>query len=159
VNGAERVVSDSIEHFNPVHDLCSVLATLAARRASCPQPQRFEFAIERPIPPGALGPDAEVLRLTPADLARKLAAAAANGALQAEVARVQVEQPGVGATETLLPVSPDRPLLPVPVERPYYETFGEARVATGRFQTLITYADHVAPLAVALAALQPATAV
>ena len=157
VEGAERVVSDAIEHFNPVHDLCSVLATLAARRAR-PMPKRFEFAIERPIAPDALAAGAEVLRLSPSDFARKLAAAAANGALQVEVERVRAEQPGVGAVEALIPVAPDRPLLPAPGETPYYETFGRARVASGRFQTLITYADHVAPLAEALAALQPAGA-
>ena len=157
LDGADVVVSDAIEHFNPVHDLCSVLATLATQRARS-HPKRFEFVIERPIPPGAVMSGAEVLRLTPADLARKFAAAAGNGALQAEVERLQAEQPGVGATETLLPVLPQRPLLPAPVEPPYYEAFGRARVASGRFQTLITYADHVAPLVEALAALQSARA-
>jgi hypothetical protein len=151
--GAEVVVSDAIEHFNPVHDLCSVLASLAARRARA-RPARYEFPIERPVDLAALGPGCEVCRLTPEDLARKVDAAALNGALQAELDRVRAEQPGVGAVEVLMPVAADRALLPTPSETPYYEVFGRARVASGRFTELITYAGHVAPLVEALAATQ-----
>ena len=155
LEGTDVVVSDAIEHFNPVHDLCSVLATLAARRIGA---ARYEFPIERPVDANRLGSDAQVLRLTPSELARKLAAVAANGALQAEVDRVMAEQPGVGAVEMLVPVPPARPPLPTPAETPFYEVFGRERVASGRFGVLITYAEHVAPLVSALAAHSAAPA-
>jgi hypothetical protein len=131
------VLSDAVEHFNPVHDLASVIATLAVRRAGHPAIRRLEFPIERPPPPNATADGWQVRRLTPEALQRKRRAAA--------------EQPRLGAEEVLMPVAADRPLLPAPIGEPYYETFGRARIAQGVYGDLVTFAGHLAPLVAAVA--------
>lgn len=145
------VVSDAIEHFNPVHDLASVIATLAARRAPGVQAARYEFPIERPVDMTSETPQWQVRRLTAEALERKLQAAAGNTALATEVVRVRAEQSGVGAVEVLIPVRPEAPFLPAPRDEPFYQTFGRARVAAGVYADLITFEDHMAPLVAALA--------
>src|SRR5438477_658313 len=71
---APVVVSDAVEHFNPVHDLCSALAAAAARRAGC-APGLWSLPIEAPIDAAAPPPGALVWRPTPQEARRKLAAA------------------------------------------------------------------------------------
>ena len=158
-SGATAVVSDPIEYFSPVHDLCSVLASLATVRAT-PQlsapPHRFTFPIERPADLARAAPDWRVTRLTPMEYEAKRRAAELSEGLEQEVARVSREQPGVGSVEVLMPVRPEAALMPAPMATPFYETFGRARVGDGAFTQLITYADHVAPLVEALAACEQA---
>ena len=145
------VLSDAVEHFNPVHDLASVITTLAVRRADRHAIQRLEFPIERPPPASGAADGWQVRRLTPEALERKRRAAAGNRALQAEIERASAEQPQLGAEEVLMPVAADRPLLPAPIGEPYYETFGRARVAQGVYGDLITFTGHLAPLVAAVA--------
>ncbi|MBS0411374.1 MAG: hypothetical protein JSR86_15760 [Proteobacteria bacterium] len=150
---APLVLSDAVEHFNPVHDLASVIAGLACRLARKDlgrAPQRFEFPIERPQDPEALPAGWRLRRLDPAAVARKEAAADGIVALRDEAARRRREQPGSQAFEILAPVAADRPLLPAPEDEPFYERFGRARLAQGVYGELITYAGHLAPLADAL---------
>ncbi len=152
---APVVLTDAVEHFNPVHDLCSVIASLAClllSRDGRREPLRFEFPIERKHDPAALPAGWRMRRLSPEAVSRKQAAADGISALKGEGERRRREQPGFEAVEILAPVPPSRPLLPPPVGEPYYETFGRARLAQGVYGELITYADHMAPLVAAMAA-------
>jgi hypothetical protein len=152
---APVVLSDAVEHYNPVHDLASVIATLVCRVAArdlAREPERFEFPIETPCDPHALPPGWRLRRLDPAAAARKDAAADSIAALWGEAARRRREKPGSEAFEILAPVAPDRPLLPEPDGEPYYEQFGRRRLAQGVYGELITYAGHLAPLVAALEA-------
>jgi hypothetical protein len=55
------------------------------------------------------------------------------------------------AREILRPVSANIEL-PVPASKPFYETHGEKRVASGRYRTVLRYEEHFVPFVHALAA-------
>ena len=153
------VVADAVEFYNPTHDLCAVVATFAA---ACARLDRFAV-IERfdyPVTTTSSG-EGIVLELTPADVERKLAAAYAFENLTGDVDRI-VQTLGKGdlAREIIRPVSAGLEL-PVPSRKPFYETHGEERVASGRYAHVLRYEDHFVPFVNALAAalgLRSATA-
>jgi len=68
-----------------------------------------------------------------------------------EVERRRREQPLAEGFEVLAPAPLGHPVLPHPSGEPFYETFGRRRVAAGVYRQLITFKDHMAPLAEALA--------
>ncbi|HWA62931.1 MAG TPA: hypothetical protein VG939_16235 [Caulobacteraceae bacterium] len=148
---ASLVVCDAIEHFNPVHDLCGVVAALACALAGPPRPALWEIPIEQPLDYAALPEGWQVRRLAPAAVARRRSAAESVPALAGELARRSRERPEAEALEILAPVADGRPLLPPPDGEPFYETFGRRRLAEGVYRDLITWRGHVAPLARALA--------
>jgi hypothetical protein len=129
-------VADAFELYNPTHDLCSVIASLAAERAGLP---RYEYAVTQP--PSSEG---ETLNLDDTALARKLAAAN-----RCEVLRVEVETLiatiGIDGLrrEVLRPVTTVE--LPKLAAKPFYEVHGEKRVAAGQYGTVIRYEQHFRP--------------
>jgi hypothetical protein len=143
---APLVLSDAIEHFNPVHDLAAVIATLAAGDAA-----RWVFPIEVAVDREALPPDWRVRTLDAGARARKRAALAHMPQLEVETARRRDEGKEATGLEILGPLAAGAPLMPAPAGEAFYETFGRRRIAAGAFGELITYAGHVAPLAHALA--------
>ena len=148
---AQLVLSDAIEHFNPVHDLCCVIAALAARRAERSLGHgvaHWDFAIE--LQDGGPRPGAVTLALDDSAVLAKQTAAGRFPTLAAEVAAMVARHPALLRQETIRPVT--GPLLPAPPPQgAYYEQFGRARVQGGAYAQLITYDDHLAPLARALA--------
>jgi hypothetical protein len=143
---------DPVEFFNPVHDLCAAIGqhvafTLKRQGAS---PRLFDYEIEqrgarRVAPKWTLGLDAGAID-------RKLAAAAQYRELAEEVERVRRKSdPAVYSVERIFEVDPGA-LWPLTLDaEPFYEHVGRQRVANGTYRQLITYQDHVRPLAVALA--------
>jgi hypothetical protein len=131
------VVADAFEFYSPTHDLCSVIATLAAQLAST---ARYEYAVTE-----APSPDGETLELDAAALARKLAAANRCEDLKAEADGL-IDRIGVDALrrEVFRPVSIaiDLPKL---ASKPFYETHGEKRVAEGHYREVIRYEQHFRP--------------
>ena len=132
------VVADACEWYNPTHDLCSVMARLAAQRAGV-RIASYEYAVTGASDAG------EMLELDDAALARKTAAAHRYDALSTEVETL-LQRVGVDALrrEVLRPIAADV-LPPVPTSKPFYETHGESRVAAGRFSTVIRYEQHFRP--------------
>lgn len=157
---ATVVLSDAIEHFNPVHDLAAVIASLAARqaRATGVAAERWVFPIERAVDLNTLPADWQVRRLDVAARARKRAALDQIPALEVESARRRDEGKEVGGAEVLGPLTAGSPLMPAPDGEAFYETFGRARIAQGVYGELITYAGHMAPLVAALNACHRAPA-
>jgi len=143
-HGADLVVSDAVEHFNPIHDLCSVVASLAALAASrrcCRPVSRCVFPIE-------MRPEGAGRALTARQLERKCEAIRRYDALSSEAERFLIEKDALLAREHLDP-SPAE-LLPAPPGQPFYEAFGRKRVRQGRYVALIRYEAHVKPLVAAL---------
>jgi len=155
----DHVVFDAAEGFNPVHDLCSLLAAAAARLASARRGtsvRAWDFPLEgRPDACApALLPRAVTWRLGPPDLRRKLDAISAYDELRDEAARA-LGQLGreAFAVERVRPATRGR-LDPSPSGAPPdYESYGRARVDSGRYATVIRYAEHVHPLVDAIDAL------
>lgn len=148
--GIRSVVADAFELYNPTHDLCSVVATLAAARAQAVAGiaiARYDY----PVTQAALG-GGIVFDLEPADVERKMAAAYRFENLTSDVDALLA---AVGhhevAREMLRPVA-NVVALPAPSGKPHYEVHGEARVASGRYRTVLRYEEHFVPFVRALEA-------
>lgn len=138
--GIRSVVADAFELYNPIHDLCSVIAALVCERASAAtgrEVRRYQYAVtEAPSGHG------ERLELDDDALARKLAAANRYDELRPEVERL-IARIGMDALrhESLEPAQPGVALPPL-TRKPFYETYGEKRVAEGHYSTVIRYDVH-----------------
>jgi hypothetical protein len=153
-DGIGMVVADSAEGYNPVHDVCRLVANAAIRAAmeSGRAVTNWDFPLTRPAaenPPGTLR-----LILDDAALARKRAAAAAYSEMHSEV-EAALARSGLGEfrVETLRPVDPEAQPFPLGGAAPEYEAFGERRVTAGHYERVIRFREHVLPVAEALGAL------
>ena len=151
----EYVVGDALEGYNPVHDICRYVINVAvvlAQRACGRRLANFDFPVigQPDACPEELRDQAAWLRLDDTALARKLTAARNYAELAAEV---QAALDTIGAEafriECLRPVAERVELAEVP---PFYERYGEQRVAARYYQRVLRYHEHMLPLAEALRA-------
>lgn len=150
------VVADATEGYNPVHDLCrpivGLACTLAAREGVTVR--HYEFSVvgspELPMPPGS---PAMILDLDDETFARKLSIARSFAPLRQDLAGM-LERFGENAfrRETFRSVEDWSEPTDWPEGRPQYETIGEDRVARGRYDRVLRYAEHVRPLQLRLIA-------
>lgn len=153
---ADCVVGDSVEGYNPSHDVCRLLINAAVRMASERSGKTistFDFPLV-----GAPGECAENLRhealtlvLDDDALDRKLSAANHYPELKYEVESA-VAKFGVAPfrTECLRPVDASDWIGWTSDEKPFYEIHGEKRVAEGVYNTVLRFREHVVPVAEAL---------
>jgi hypothetical protein len=149
--GATEIVADSCEFFNPMHDLCSALAQgIAMRRqaAGAGAITLLTYPIERQDM--LSGQPDHAYALDDAALERKLAAAAEYHELTSEVERRRLAAIENVASERLFAIDSHRVWPRHAPEEPFYEKFGREMIARGTYAELITYADHVRPLAAML---------
>jgi hypothetical protein len=138
------VVADAADGYNPLHDLCQAIASaVVARIARDAPPPKF---LVSPVTADAMGTESVVWKLADDAARRKHLAALANMPLAEEVARLLDEAPDALYTERLLVPTFDWP----DNWSPGWEAFGRRRVNEGRFSSLITYREHVLPIARAL---------
>jgi hypothetical protein len=148
--GIRTVVTDAVEWYNPTHDLCAVMASLAAERAALLGGRTIalcEYAVtENPRDGGVL------FELDDEALARKLAATRSCAPLAREVESL-IARIGLDALrrEVLHPVDAALESLQPP-SKPFYETHGERRVASGQYHSVIRWETHVRPFVERLAA-------
>jgi hypothetical protein len=150
------IVSDAVELFNPMHDLCNVIARRVAdaiEKLHHSKIELLDYMIERE----------DVERGTPAWAAvlddsafeRKLAAAQDYDGLAWEVDRLRsMRDGGLFAVERLFRVDRKAVWPETLTEEPFYERFGRRRIADGTYRDLITYQQYVRPMAMALAVPQ-----
>ena len=154
--GVDCVAGDSIEGYNPSHDVCRLVINTAVRIAarSCGATlAAYDFPlVEAPhLCPPELRDRARWVQLDDCALERKIQAARGYQELALEVERA-LEQFGVDVfrTECLRPVNDTAPY-GWPFDRtPFYETYGEQRVAAGAYDKVVRFREHVVPLADAL---------
>jgi len=153
---ADCVVGDAIEGFNPSHDVCRLVINAAVRMVSRerqgPLPSYDYLLVGPPSQcPEHLRHGAFTLELDDVALGRKLEAARGYPELAAEVdaalARFGLEP---FRTECLRPSDPMERYGWDPREVPYYERYGEERVAAGVYRYVLRFREHVLPLADAL---------
>ena len=152
----EIIAGDAVEGFNPSHDMCRYVINAAVRLAqamtgreiacyafplegapdACPEPQRS----------GAVR-----VHLDDRRLEQKLQAAHAYAELRPEVERT-IQRFGIEPfrTEWLWRVDLADPYGWDPARIPFYESHGAERVAVGAYKHVVTFRDHVKPLADAL---------
>lgn len=141
----DYLVCDAVEHYNPLHDLANVVGH-CVRSQLDPTLPVYTFAIMKNP---QRQDDGKQLELSTADMAMRHQAARDYLPLAHELPGhiARLETP----SETLHRDSgygwPDDP-----GEKPYYEVFGEERVSRGIYSEVITYRQHIQPLARALMA-------
>jgi len=150
------VAGDAVEGFNPSHDVCRYVINAAVRIASKGNGRTIAchaFPLEGAPDSCVNGhPGAAVhVQLDAAMLERKLQAAHAYPELRREVQRT-LERFGAEPfrSEWLSPVDLADPYGWDPCRIPFYESYGADRVARGAYRHVITFRDHVRPLADAL---------
>jgi hypothetical protein len=149
---ADCVVGDAVEGYNPSHDVCRLVINAAVRMLGREVPTYDFLLVGAPDRcPDALRDRAVFVELDDAALARKLAAARSYeelaGEVEAALARFG-EAPF--RTECLRPVDLSQRYGWDPAEVPYYETYGEKRMAEGVYDRVLRFHEHVQPLADAL---------
>lgn len=143
------IVGDAREGYNPVHDVARAVIDSAVRIAASGghAVRNLDFlVVDLPVG-GAAGDGAHAVpvELDAAALARKLKAARGFRELEAEVQSCLARfGPAAFQIEHLREVTAAREA--VSVTPPFYESFGAARVAEGRYAKVLRYTDHVLPL-------------
>ena len=152
----DLVAGDAIEGFNPSHDVCRYVTNAGVRLAAARRGRTiacYGFPLDAAPDAAAHGNGAAPLRVRLDDeaLDRKLQAAHAYAELKLEVERA-IERYGSEPfrTEILWPVDLADPYGWDPSRVPYYESYGAERVKSGVYERVVTFRDHVKPLADAL---------
>ncbi|HYM62854.1 MAG TPA: hypothetical protein VEZ11_18355 [Thermoanaerobaculia bacterium] len=143
----ELVIADAFELYNPAHDLASLIARLAAERATNDR-GRFVAVYHYAVvgDPSLTTPGAMVLALDDDAVARKMRSAEAYGELQSEIVDALARySPAAFQTEVLWPAS--GPLLPADPSGVPYEQHGADRVRAGVYQRVLRYQNEFVPFA------------
>jgi len=149
------VVGDGAEGYNPTHDICRLLVNTAvtiAQQIRGSELANFAFPlVARPDPPEA-DPDGRTLCIELDDdaLERKLRAARAYAELADEVTAALAAWGAEAFRKEYLRFVDARDTLEPGDTLPYYERYGEQRVASGVYDRVIRYHTHVKPIADAL---------
>ena len=153
------VVCDALEGFNPAHDLCHLLTCTArsiqagnqsgSQSYGCNWRQYDYTLIDDPAAvPERLGEEAIRLELTDSAFTRKVKAAKDYVQLFPEVMQA-IARFGEDAfrVEVISPSDPEPDHRRFLKEKPYYESYGEKQVAAGYYSRVISYIDHIKPIA------------
>lgn len=138
--GACLIVSDAVDGYNPMHDLCEAVGAAVAARV----PDAIHLVSHAVA--GDVGAAVSELRLDADSIERKRAAVDAYRPLADEARRLLEADAAALAVERLR-----RPDFAWPEHHtPGWEETGRGRVASQRYGTAIEYARHVRPIARAL---------
>lgn len=155
----DYIVGDALEGYNPAHDLCRPIVGAACALSSLAhgrQVAQYEFPVVRRDSASRSADSRQWIVFRPDDraLARKIRAARRYSALQGEV-ETAFTRDGLEAfrVECFRQVDAWAESEGAVEQRPYYETVGEARVASAHYSRVIRQREHVLPLAAALGAL------
>jgi hypothetical protein len=150
---ASYVAGDAVEGYNAIHDVCRLIVNAAVRRARAHglAVANYDFPLTgNPAScPPELGAEAIQIRLTPAQLERKLAAARRCHDLAPDLEEaLRTVGPQAFAREVLRPAPAGGPDDGLPAHAvPFYERHGEGRVGEGKYERVLRRRDHVLPLA------------
>jgi hypothetical protein len=152
--GIDYAAGDAEEGYNTTHDICRLVLNAAVEIASIQggkQIGNYDFLL---MGQPALCPDDQSDRaiwfqLDDATMDRKLTAANNYPELAAEV-ETAIRENGESAfrIECLRPVESDGERFAT--EEPYYELYGRQQVAAGHYEKIISYGEHIRPIAEAL---------
>lgn len=143
--GSTLIVSDAVDGYNPMHDLCEAVAA-AAVRALRQQGRNVVHLVARAVAGGAADDIATELRLDQDAQQRKQVAVDAYTSLAEEARRLLGDEPAALSHEYLR-----RPTFAWQAQwSPSWEDVGASRVATQKYRQRIEYARHVRPLALAI---------
>lgn len=154
----EFVAGDSIEGYNPTHDMCRLLIDRATYMASCKLGrliQNYSYPLMGP-PRLTTIPANLCFKLDSETLSEKLTetrnyAQSAGGILVTEVEEL-LQNFGESSfgEELFYSISSQEQLDFFENQKPFYEVHGEKQVAAGHYKFVIRYKEHVAPIAKSL---------
>jgi hypothetical protein len=151
-HGISAVLTDAAEGYNPVHDLCRIIAETSVSLCGLRAPCLYEMDLIGPPDGGGRGIR---LQLDEPAFARKLEAVRRYPVLRAEAAAA-FERHGTEAFRTeFLRQSTAAVLSPCDYV-PYYEQVGNERVQQGRYRSVLRYSEHVRPVLARLLTLASA---
>jgi hypothetical protein len=146
------VAGDSAEGYNPTHDVCRLIIGAAvelANRSRVNEVKDFDFPLTGATN-GSSGNHDIRIELDDNAFARKLEVARSYAGLEAEVNEALNTNSALAfRVECLRPVTNYWDMFRRDA-KPYYEEYGEKRVAEGKYGQVIRYREHVLPLAEAL---------
>jgi hypothetical protein len=146
------VAGDSAEGYNPTHDVCRLVICAAvqlANRSRVNEVKDFDFQLTGTAN-GSSGNHDLRIELDDDAFARKLEVARSYAGLEAEVNEaLNTNSERLFRVECLRPVRNYGDIFRRDA-KPYYEEYGEKRVAEGKYGEVIRYREHVLPLAKAL---------
>jgi hypothetical protein len=146
----EVVASDANEGYSPTHDLCCEMtkaATDLIHIETGRQIERFTFCLtewEGHSRPARREDDLRI-RLSDEVLDEKIAAAKCYVELRAEVDRALALKGPDYFREEYLDPGEDWSTKDA-AYKPYYEVYGETRVAEGKYTSVLRYSEHVLPI-------------
>lgn len=153
-HGINFVAGDATEGYNTSHDLCRVMVNAAvqiASGASTTPIANYEFCLTEWDEMGSAMHDDQCLhfRLNDQLLSQKLEAAQQYVELKEEIsAGIARRGEEYFRLECLRKLSRNRDR--ILSEKPFYEAWGERRVGSGVYQTVIRYREHILPLTAAI---------
>ena len=146
------VVGDTIEGYNPTHDVCRLLINAAvemAQRAGGQRLANYEFFVVGRS--DATRPQSIRLRLDERAFSDKLAAARTYAEWMTEVDDMLNDAGAESFRDEYLHAINDHDDRGAAVaEPPFYEQYGEQQVAAGYYQDVLRYRQHILPIAAAL---------
>ncbi len=155
-DAVDYVVGDAGEGYNPTHDVCRIIVGGAVELATRRGGRRignYEYVVAGSREACLTGRCGGTIRMRLDDeaLARKVAAALAYPELRGEV-EAAIGRSGIEGFrhECLHPVGNRTSWTPTGGGRPHYEEHGLQRVTSGKYERLLRYSEHIAPLHAAL---------
>jgi len=152
----DYVAADAVEGFNPGHDVCRLLVNAALARLRGQNGSELPN-LEFPLEADALRRETEApggieLHLDAAAFDRKLGAIDNYPELTEEADRLRAAH-GLASfgVERLTPVDYHLDISECSEQPPAYERWGEQRVKSGYYKTVLRFKEHVEPLARQLA--------
>ena len=147
----EYVVGDALEGYNPAHDLCRYLtnAAIMSLPRDATNVENYDVLIAHQNGTPRNGKRAISIELDADSLAEKMRVARAYTEMTTEVQRVLADE-GIESVKSEQLRCLSDPTLDSFSETPYYEDYGRQQVASGRYHQLLTFRDHMRPIAEAL---------
>jgi hypothetical protein len=148
----KMVVTDAAEGYNPVHDLCRIIAGAAVELASV-ETKQYEYAVvNSPDAFDVTASEAFVVELDDAAHAMKLDRARHEAPRLADIDGLLSRHGAEAFRHERFRRVVDWTSIDLASPPPLYEHFGEQRVAAHRYGSVIRRAEHMVPLRDALRA-------
>jgi hypothetical protein len=147
----DYVVGDAVEGYNPAHDLCRYVTNAAITSLARAGRGLGNYDVAIASANGRSGNDHTrlAIELGVNMLAEKIRVVQSYVELDADIQRIlNTEGMTPLRTEELCCIT--RMSFDSSPEPPYYEQYGRQQIALGHYRELITYRDHVRPIAEAL---------
>jgi len=143
-NEIETIVADAADAYNPMHDICRLIVNCAVAQVKEKMRKSYSFPLVGSPRMKENNQGEIMLDLNEKEFYRKQEAAKKYAPLDKDIAAALKSYSWDNFRHEYLYM--DCKFSP-PRSKPYYEIYGEAQVASGRYESVLRYEQHVRPLA------------